>query len=221
MAWPLVHRSFPAIFYVAVAALAALTGCAGVRTIDSTVESYSALSTAAGSGTYRLERLPLEAADSPAQASLEAMAADALAKVGLTQVEADAQLAVQVSAQVKRLDAGPWVGPWGAPSAGWHIGIGFGGGWSGRGGGWAAWPGFGLAYYDYLPPPPRYWREVSILMRDAATGKVVYQTRAQSDNGWWDSNLVLPLMFDAALQGFPQPPPGARLVSIGAQPKAR
>ncbi|MEO8250371.1 MAG: DUF4136 domain-containing protein, partial [Burkholderiales bacterium] len=181
----------------------------------------SALSAPATATTYRFERLPLEQIDSAAQASLEAMAAEALAKVGLRQVGADARLAVQVAAQVTRLDAGPWASPWGAPGPGWHVGIGFGGGYAGSGGGWAAWPGFGLGYYDYLPPPPRYWREVSIVMRDAATGKVAYQTRAQSDSGWWDSNVVLPVMFEAAVQGFPQPPPGVRMVRIGVEPKVR
>ena len=43
---------------------------------------------------------------------------------------------------------------------------------------------------------------------------MVYETHAVNDGPWSDSQAVLPAMFQAALQGFPNPPQGVRRVDI-------
>jgi hypothetical protein len=59
-----------------------------------------------------------------------------------------------------------------------------------------------------------FQREVGIVIRDKATNRVVYESRASSDGPWLESSVVLPAMFQAALQGFPNPPQGPRIVNI-------
>ena len=55
---------------------------------------------------------------------------------------------------------------------------------------------------------------VSLIMRDARSGQVLYETRAQHDGARGASDTVLQALFDAALQGFPTPPAGWRRVVI-------
>jgi hypothetical protein len=65
-----------------------------------------------------------------------------------------------------------------------------------------------------FPEAPWFKRELTILMRDLSTGQVMYETRALHDGVWSDTLAVLPAMLDAALTGFPQPPPGTRRINI-------
>ena len=60
---------------------------------------------------------------------------------------------------------------------------------------------------------PYYKRDVTLLMRELATQKVVFETRALHDGPWGDTFAVLPAMLDSALRGFPQPPAGTRRVN--------
>jgi len=95
--------------------------------------------------------------------------------------------------------------------------------------GW--WPGFGPAMpgRDYvvtrtgqviwMPMFPRfetpyYQRQVQVVVRHAATGRVVYETRAAHDGRWNSTPGLWTAMLDAALQGFPAPPEGLRQVNI-------
>jgi hypothetical protein len=61
---------------------------------------------------------------------------------------------------------------------------------------------------------PWYEREVSIVLREAGSNRVVYETRARNDGPYSSSAAILPVMFEAALQGFPNPPQGERRVNI-------
>ena len=70
----------------------ALTGCASVRLVDSDVQSFSQLSALPAPATYRFERLPSQQAQSGQQDTIEAQAAQALAKVGM-RLEPSAQAA--------------------------------------------------------------------------------------------------------------------------------
>ena len=56
-------------------------------------------------------------------------------------------------------------------------------------------------------------------MRELPSNQVVYETRARNDGPYSDSRAVLPVMFQAALQGFPTPPPGERRVDITLPPQ--
>ncbi len=93
----------------------------------------------------------------------------------------------------------------------WGPGYGWAGGWR-RG-----YPGYGYGWYGpaLMPPAnPWYEREVSVVIRELPGNQVVYETRARNDGPYSASAAVLPVMFDAALQGFPNPPRGVRRVDI-------
>jgi len=196
--------------FLALLLLAGLSGCATSWVVDSDVKSFSSLTAVAPGVTYRFERLPSQQADAARQEALEAMAAAALEKVGLRRDDAKPQYSAQIGARVTAgLSpwADPWLfdGPWGAYGYGYH---GYARRWYGAGG-WYGGPGF-------IPPAanPWYEREVSIVLRDIGSNRVVYETRARNDGPYNVSSTILPVMFQAALQGFPNPPQGERRVNI-------
>ena len=191
----------------ALISIAALSGCATRWVVDSNVDSFSKLGEVPAGATYRFDRLPSQQANEAAQQQLEAMAAPALERAGLRAGDAaTARFGVQIGARVD-LGISPWADPWfygGRWGPGYRYG--WGGGWR-RGYGW---------YGPAFPPPanPWYEREVSVVMRELPGNQVVYETRARNDGPHTASAAVLPVMFDAALQGFPNPPRGVRRVDI-------
>lgn len=175
-----------------------LAGCASY-TLDNTVQSFSQLQGVPLPASYRFERLPSQ--QDPVQAQLEAMADPALFAAGLRRDDANPRYSVQVSARTAET-LSPWADPW--DRYGWG-GWGWGGwGWRRR---WGA--GFGMNY-----EPPWYHREVNVIVRELATNRVVYESRAISDGPYFDAAKVFPAMFQAAMQGFPNPPAGPRVVNI-------
>lgn len=204
------------VLLVAAAAALGLPGCAGVRAIDSAVQSYSALTaaTAMAGQRYRFEHLPLSRANAAGQANLERWTTREFARYGLLPLASDAdapQYTVLVSAEVTRHDSLP---PAGGVWPSWRFGIGFGVGGASGFGGWGASPFIGAGFDNYLAPTPRYQRAFEIVLRDAANHTVVYQSRAFNDSGWWDDDAVLPALVKAALQGFPTPPAAPRVVRV-------
>jgi hypothetical protein len=192
---------------------ASLTGCATSWVVDSDVKSFSSLGAVAPGATYRFDRLPSQQADGARQESLEAMAGAALDKAGLRRDDTRAQYTAQIGARVTA-GLSPWADPW-LYSGPWGYG-GYGGyGYHGRrwyGGGWYGGPAFAP------PANPWYEREVSVVLREVASNKVVYETRARNDGPYTSSAAILPVMFQAALQGFPNPPQGERRVDIELSP---
>ena len=217
------------ILGAAVAAIA-LSGCASVYLVDNQVQSFPRWADqAAKPGTpvavpqapqiFRFDRLPSQrdARSGTGQDQLETLAALALAKVGWTRA-ADGTASpwlVQVDASTLRLPRAPWESPY----------DNFWGGYGGFG------PGFGHAMpgRDYIvtgngqivwmPVFPRietpyYKREVTLVIRHAASGKVVYETRAAHDGRWNSTPALWQAMLQAALNGFPVPPSGPRQVDI-------
>ena len=178
---------------------ALIAGCSGMRVVDSDVTAYSTLTAAPVNATYRFERLPSQERAGEPQSYLESLAERSLARVGLTRNEAAPRYSVLVGARVQVLDRGPWDDPfrnqWGFMNQQPVVTA------SGQ--------------VDYVPVFPRsapslpwYEREVSIVMRELATNKVVYETRASHDGRWADTRTILPIMFDSALTGYPVPGPG-------------
>jgi Domain of unknown function (DUF4136) len=191
----------------------------GTRTISATSATFSA--------TYRFERLPSQQTDAARQDRLEALAQSALDKVGLVRVgdapgSPKARFTLQMGISVLRGSRPYWddfgVGlgaPFGPPF-GSHLGgyVTVGVGSPGYyGGHYSAFPGAFGGSLLYLPPP-YYVREVSLVLREASSGAVVFESRAKHEGPWHDSLAILPAMFDAALQGFPQPPAGLRRVVV-------
>lgn len=192
---------FARFFMAAATAVLVLAGCASTYKLDNQVQSFSHLAAMPAQPSYRFERSLSQQAD-PAQQALEALADPALHRAGLRRDDSAPRYSVQVSARTERSlspYADPW-GPWGW--GGWGVGLG------GR--------HFGLGLGGPWPRGDSYWfhREVSVIVRELASNRVVYETRAVNDGPWLDNNAVLPAMFDAAMQGFPNPPPGPRRVDI-------
>jgi hypothetical protein len=194
---------------------AGLAGCATSWVVDSDVKSFSSLGTVAPGATYRFDRLPSQQADGARQESLEAMAGAALDKAGLRRDDARPQYTAQIGARVTA-GLSPWADPW-LYNGPWGYGYG-GYGYYGRrwyGGGWYGGPAFAP------PANPWYEREVSVVLREAGSNRVVYETRARNDGPYTSSAAILPVMFEAALQGFPNPPQGERRVNLELSPTAR
>jgi hypothetical protein len=178
----------------ALAALALLSGC-GTSVLDNRVQSFSSLPTLPAAPTYRFERLPSQQAD-PGQVQLEDLADPALFKAGLRRDDATPRFSVQVSARTQRV-LSPYADPWDNWGWGWGLGR-------------RHWHLGGFSRFDQ----PWYEREVAVIVREIPTNKVVYESRAGNDGPVSSSSSVLMAMFEAALQGFPNPPQGVRRVDI-------
>lgn len=203
---------------------ASLSGCATRWVVDSDVRSFADIAPVPAGATYRFERLPSQQVDEAAQRQLEAMAGAALDGVGLRHDDAAPHYSALIGARVSA-ELSPWVDPWFVGGPGWGpgpaFGPGFGGAWGygrgWRGGGWYGRGWYGGGWYGPMAPPPWYAREVSIVLRELPSNRVVYETHARNDGPYSASADILPVMFQAALQGFPNPPPGERRVNIEVQ----
>ena len=178
-----------------------LTGCTGVRLVDSQVNSFAPKPIPPGA-SYRFERLPSQQAQEPAQAQLEAMAEQALAKVGLKRNDNTPGYSVQVTVR-QRMESNSIDSPRFGWSLGWMVG-----------GGQVMLGNRHSALFPGLGAQPNHWREVTLVLRELATQAVVFESRASHDGPWSDSQAVVPAMLDAALQGFPNPPSGTRQVGV-------
>ena len=197
----------------ALSLLVLLTGCSGMRVIDSQVLAISTLPANAPPMTgvrYRFERLPSQAQLAGAE-QVEALAQVALSRVGLERDDTATSYSVLLGLGVQPYlgDNGgyplsqPWYGaarPGGYGSIMWGTGM--------RG------PGMGFGMSMGFPPSTSYRYEVSLLLRDLRNGQVVYETRAVHFGPWSDTRNLLPALFQAALMDFPNPPTGSRKINI-------
>jgi hypothetical protein len=189
-------------------ATALLGGCASVMLVDNQVQSFPQWPANAPQRGERFafDRLPSQRSEAPQplQDGLELAVRDALVAWGLQLPtgQEGVRWLVQVSAGGQRLPRAPWENPWERPN--WSISGGIGG----RNGGIAL--GFPLMMADN----PYYLREITVVVREAASGRVVYETRAKHDGRWPDSRALWNAMVSAALRDFPAPPAGARQVNI-------
>ena len=200
-------RALAALFFIATS-LWLMTGCASLRLVDTDVTAFPKWTAAPpGPGTpYRFERLPSQQNPAAQQDAVEADARTALSKVGMELNPAVARYSVQVVATTQIIERG-------------YPGFdgGFGGTFGGPGlflGGGSRGLGFGLSFPMRFPEPTYFKREVSMLMRELSNQQVVFETRAFHDGVWSDTQAVFPAMMDAALRGFPEPPPGTRRINV-------
>ena len=192
----LVRTSLAAV----VIAAGTLAGCASYR-MNNTVQAFSGLPQLPPNPTYRFERLPSQVAQ-PGQDQLEALADPVLHRVGLRRDDAAPRYGVTITATVNQ-SASPWPD---SSMTSFGLGVGVGG----RGGG----VGVGVGGPFFGMQQPWYMRQVGVLLRDIASGRVVFESHANSDGPWIDPQAAIPAMLDAALQGFPNPPPGLRQVDL-------
>ncbi|HEY9097015.1 MAG TPA: DUF4136 domain-containing protein [Hydrogenophaga sp.] len=194
----------------------ALSACASAYRVDNQVESFprwtdgSNTQVPAPPQTYRFERLPSQSTGSAAQSTdqLERWAQDALQPLGWT-LAANAGTApwtVEITGTGVRLPRAPWEDPWYQDRYGWfgQINVGIGSGGSGIF--WSPWM--------MRTEMPYYQRRVAIVIRDSASGRVVYETSAAHDGRWNSTPELWRAMISAALEGFPSPPKGARQVNL-------
>lgn len=179
-----------------------VTACSLPRMIDSEVESYVGTPAAIADTTYRFERLPSQQSQPQAQERIEALAQTALQRVGLTRTDNQPHYRVQVHTSVVQFQPvaqrvvypiSPYV-----PTDGTQL----------------ASPMLRL----FLPT--WYGHSVSLVMRDAASSQVAYETNARFDGPWSDSTALWPAILEAALQDYPHPPAGVRKVTIELPPGA-
>ena len=187
----------------AVAGAALLAGCASLHTVDTSVASFGAWPAGTAPGTYAFERLPSQDTRPQRQQSLENAAAPALAFAGFVPAPAGTKPAVivQIGARVERFEASPWDDPfWWGGGRRW--------GYAGWGRPWApygpyGWGGLRHGPWVGMPPSDVYLHEVALLIRDAATGKALYETRASTDGYSSGGDRLLAAMFDASMKDFP------------------
>lgn len=186
-----------------------LTGCAGLRTVDTDVTAFPKW-TAAPPGpntAYRFERLPSQQVPQEQQDAVELLARDALARVGMALNPAAPRYAVQVVTNSQPVtDSYGGYGGFGGPGV--FLGGGSGGGGSGV--------GVGLSFPLGRSASVSVRHDLTIVMREVATQQVVFETRATHGGTSGDKLAVLPAMMDAALRGFPEPPPGTRRINVEA-----
>ena len=182
-------------------ATALLAGCSTTRVVEGQVQSFSTLAAVPAPATYRIERLPSQQA--PSFDAIAALAEQSLARAGLQRDDAAPRLLVQLGVQA---DTVPRHDPYGPDP--WSMG-----GWYGRG-----WGVHGM--WRFGEPTPLHRRAISIVMRDAASQAVVYETSAVHEDVWVSDPAVYGVLFDAALNGFPKPPQGPRQVRLPLAPPA-
>ena len=184
---------------------ALLAGCASTREVASEVRSYVGAAELQLPATYRFERLPSQQSYGEGQSALEQLVQPMLAAKGLRllgQQGAAPRYTVQIGVQTQRDARSPWEDA--SPGMlGLYPGFVVGG----RG---------QIMLIQPMPAPvlPWYQREVTLLVRDVASGQVVYETHAVHAGYWADSSVVLQALFEAALSGFPTPPSGPRQVLV-------
>lgn len=172
-----------------------LSGCALPRMIDTDVQSFVAASPIAAGSTYRFERLPSQLSQASRHDAVEAMAEASLGRVGMVRNDAMARYSVQVELGVVQFYPEPRLPmiherPWRTPD------------------GKIVYPPARMV----LPEPPWYSYTVHLLMREVNTAQVAYETTANFRGPWSDGGNLVPVVMDAALQGFPAPPAGQRKV---------
>jgi len=174
------------------AALLVLAGCASINQLSAEVSTFGNWPAGRSAGTYAFERLPSQQAQGEAMQRLEAAAAPALARAGFQPAAAGAQpdVLVQVGARISRADRSPWDDPlW------WHGGFGT----------WRPGPWRGQLWSSSMRlEPPRYDREVAVLVRDRASGAPLFEARASSESFQRSTDgAALAPLFTAALMDFP------------------
>lgn len=200
-------RALAAIFSVAWLGLF-MAGCSGLQVIENKVTAYHTWNAAppAPGTPYRFERLPSQQVTAAYQDRVEQAARTALAKVGMELNPAAPRFSVQVRIITQVIEPLPY-GPG-------YDGFGFGmpGVFLGGGNRGAA---FGMSFpLGYPMPSPYFHRDLTLLVRDLGTNQIVFETRVTNDGVRNETPAVLSAMLDAALQGFPQPPPGPRRINV-------
>lgn len=179
-----------------------LGGCASLGSVTSDVSSFGDWPADRKPGRFAFERLPSQQARAGEADALEAAARPALLKAGFVPSDAgqEPDVLVQLGARFTRSTRSPWDDPlW------WRGGFG-----RFRHGPWVG-PSWSL---QMQLDNPRYESEVALLLRDRASGKPLYETRASNDSTSRADAATVTALFEAALADFPRPAISPRRVTI-------
>ncbi len=176
-----------------VLAVAALTGCSLPRMIDSDVQSFVGNAPALNGVSYRFERLPSQA-NIMDQDQVEALAQEALDRIGLQRNDDAPRYLVQVNVAVDTMQ-NPHYRP---PRPRLVVGA--------NGAIYEEWP------WTLSVEAPWYRHRAQLLLRDSGTGQLAYETAAVFDGPWRDTLNLLQPMLEAALKDYPLP--GKRRVVV-------
>ena len=180
-----------------------------MRLMEIDVRSLGALGAPdlAEGASYRFERLLSQDAQPQAQAELEALVERALATSPLRRAVDPAQARYSLVASARTLayvqDDEGQLAPMGSGHGQAQISLGLGG-YSGP-----------LRYarpsmiFSYL-----YRSEVTLVLRDLRSMKIVYESHAKHEGPWPDRATIYASLFEAALRDFPNPPAGSRRLRI-------
>jgi hypothetical protein len=188
------------------AATTALSGCAALNTVSADVSSFGDWPAGRQPGRYAFERLPSQEARAAEADALEAAAGPALRKAGFVPADAgqEPDVLVQLGARFTRSTRSPWDDPlW------WRGGFG-----RFRHGPWIG-PSWSL---QMQLDASRYDSEVALLLRDRASGKPLYETRASHDGSSRADAELVTALYQAALVDFPRPAISPRRVSVTLAP---
>ena len=186
-----------------------LGGCAAMNNLNNQVSTFGDWPKARKPSTYAFERLPSQQGQPQRQQMLEDAARGAIEAAGFTPAadSASADYLMQLGARVSINDPWYYDDPlWWRGGVYWHRHYGrfgpryFGPGW---GPGW-----WGPSYVD-----PNFEREVAVLIRDAKTGQILYEARANNVGPSSGIDYLLPAMFEAAMKDFPTSGPNPRTVT--------
>lgn len=184
------------------AALAAtlLAGCAALNTMSAEISTWGDWPADRKPGRYAFDRLPSQAAQPEAATRLEDAARAALEAAGFSAAAPGDKpdVLVQVAARNSRADLDIWADPlW------WR-------------GGWM--PGRRVwvepLWWPELHARTRYEREVALLLRDAESGKPLYEARASNEGANAGGSALQQALFRAALADFPRTGPNPRQVTV-------
>lgn len=195
----------------ALAAVGGLAGCASMNQITVDVASFGQWPAGRAPGAYAIERMLSQQQGSVEQLRLEAAARGALERAGFQPAPsaATADVLVQVGSREGRL-----VDPWSDFNWGWRIG-----GWRGfgpvvpRAGGYWGWSIGGAWPSDNT----RDFREVALQILDRPSRQPLIEAHVRFEARIVDDS-VLPALYEAALQGFPNLPAGERRVTVSLNP---
>ena len=194
----LLHHTQRLLGVAALASAALLAGCAGVRTVDASVATHGAWPSDASPGTYAFEPLPAQQADRQQAQAMENAAAQALAAAGFRPAPEGSKpsVIVQVGERAAHFEQIPYRGDF------WFRPRYFGYASLAPYGTYDNWGPF--AVRDDWRQDNTYLHEVALLIRDASTGKTLYETRASSGGRTRGGDRLTAAMFDASMKDFPR-----------------
>ena len=180
---------------------AALTGCAALNTVQADLSTWGEWPAARAPGTYAFDRLPSQQARPEETARLEQAARPALERAGFTPAAEGSppDVLVQVAARTAKTAPDIWRDPlW----------------WRG---------GYAIAHRPWIGPvwrvdpfldSPRYERQVALLLRDAGTGKPLYEARVANEGSTMGGDDLIAALFQGALVDFPRTGVNPRSVTV-------